>query len=324
MTAAAREYAKPLVTIGISTFNRVAFTFPEALGSALAQTYPQVEVVVCDNASTDGTEAFMATQRDERLRYVRHPSNIGPNANFNACLERARGTYFLLLHDDDLMDPAFLERAVLALDGREPGVLLGGVRLIDADGRAEGTVPPPPADLGTADLFLHWFGRRFSFYFCSTLFHTKRLRTAGGFATPENLFQDVVAIARLASRFGYVSVPGTAGSFRRHETNLGAAGRALSWARDGAHLLEVLCSELPADAERLRAAGAPYLTRTGYRYAAVEASGRERAKTYGAIHELFGRAYAPWRYEIEHRRRRLRRRLGQWLRRAGVLRRKVA
>lgn len=313
----------PLVTIGISTYNRLALTFPEALRSALAQTYPYVEVVVCDNASTDGTAAYVREQRDDRLRYLRHPANIGPNANFNACLEQARGTYFLLLHDDDVLDPTFAERAMLALDGREPGVLLGGVRLIDAEGRGEGTAAPPPPDLGPGDLFLHWFGRRFSFYFCSTLFHTQRLRDAGGFGTPENLFQDVVAIARLTSRFGYVSVPGIVASFRRHGANHGAASRALSWARDAAHLLDVLCDELPNDAERLRTAGAKYLTQTSYRYAAAESSSHERRRAYQDIYARFGHAYAPWRFVVDVHRRRLKRRVGHWLRSVGVLRRKV-
>lgn len=312
------EAASPLVTIGISTYDRSASTFPEALRSALDQTYRNLEVVVCDNASTDGTEALMRAQTDARLRYVRHPANIGANANFNACLEHARGSYFLLLHDDDVLEEDFVRRAVAELRGRDPGVLLGGVRLIDADGRAEGVVPAPPRDLEPAELFLAWFERRFSFYFCATLFHTERLRSIGGFSTPEDLFQDVVAIAKLTSRYGYVSVPTTAGSFRRHDTNRGAAGKAMSWARDGAYVLDVLREELPEEAARLQEAGAPYLTRTAYRYAAAEARGRERGATYAQIFELFGRTYPRWRFEVRLLRRRLRRFVGRWLRRAGL------
>ena len=323
MKTTSKDTTGPLVTIGISTYNRVDFTLPEALRSALDQTYPRVEVVVCDNASTDGTERFMLAQRDQRLRYHRHEENIGSNGNFNACLERAQGAYFLLLHDDDLVDPTFVERAVAAMGRSEPGVLLGGVRLIDAVGNGVGRVVAPPVDLSPADLFMQWFGRRSSFYFCSTLFHTERLRSIGGFATPENLFQDVAAIARLASRFGYVAVPGVAGSFRQHEANHGAATRALSWARDAAHVLDVLAEELPADAKRLRAAGARYFTQTSYRYASKEPSTRQRNEAFRTIHELFGRTYAPWRYEIERTRRRLRTYVGDWLRRIGILHRRV-
>ncbi len=53
---------------------------------------------------------------DERVRYVRHEENIGPNNNFNACLKLARGTYFLLLHDDDRLDPDFAAYCMDALE----------------------------------------------------------------------------------------------------------------------------------------------------------------------------------------------------------------
>ena len=307
-----------LVTIGISTFNRVDSTFPEALRSALAQDYPHVELVVCDNASTDGTEAFMATQADERLRYHRHSHNVGANGNFNACLEQARGEYFLLLHDDDVLAPGFVRRAMAELGDGEAGVLLGGVRRIDAEGRVTGEVPAPPAGLTTAELFMSWFDRRISFYFCSTLFHTARLRSDGGFATPEDLFQDVVAIARLASRSGYAAVPGVGGHFRKHDANRGAASAALRWARDGKFLLEVLCRELPADCDRLRAAGEIYLANKTYRAVAAVPSRSERRELYAEADRLFGGALPPWRFKLRRHRRLLGRSLGRWVRRASI------
>ena len=106
----------PLVTIGMPTYNRRHGYFPQALQSALAQDYPNLEVVVCDNASTDGTQEYMEAMTDPRLRYVRHAENIGANANFNSCLENADGHFFLMLHDDDLLDPTFVSRCV----GRPP------------------------------------------------------------------------------------------------------------------------------------------------------------------------------------------------------------
>jgi glycosyltransferase involved in cell wall biosynthesis len=315
MTPAPSPAAEPLVTIGVSTYNRAASTLPESLHSALAQTYPRVEVVVCDNASVDETEAFVTGLRDDRLRYHRHPENIGANANFNACLRLARGRYFLLLHDDDVLDPTFVERAVAAMGSGEPGVLLGGVRLIDADGRVRGAVAPPAAGLSSAQLFQQWFDRRFSFYLCSTLFHTERLRQAGGFASPEDLFQDVVAIARLASRAGYVSVPGIGGSFRRHDASRTTAAQARRWARDAAFLLDVLCEEMPDEAAGLRATGAPYLASTSYRYAARERPGPERRRVFHDIYVLFDRSLSPSQYRLWTVGRVLRRGLRRWLRR---------
>jgi glycosyltransferase involved in cell wall biosynthesis len=316
--------SQPLVTIGISTFNRVDGTFPEALRTALAQTMSDLEILVCDNASEDGTEAFMARQDDPRLRYHRHPTNIGANANFQSCLDLARGRYFLLLHDDDRLDPSFVERAMEARGDREAGVILGAAQVIDAAGRVTSTTPPPPRDLDAADLMLAWFGRSMSFYFCSTIFHAERLRELGGFRSPHGLFQDVVAIAQLAARHGYVSVPGVAGSFRRHADNRGGGSEALHWAEDSLHLLDTICEELPERAAELRAVGAPYLTQKCYRYVESVTPTRLRWRLYGEVHRLLGRSYAPWRYVAMRRRVDARHLIGRSLRAAGVLPRRSA
>ena len=311
MTTPARDLGHPTITVGISTYNRVGQTFPAALRSALAQDYPGLDVVVCDNASDDQTQAFMHDQRDPRLRYVRHPTNIGADANFNACLDHARGEYFLLLHDDDLLEPGFAERAAETIAGSRPGVALGGTRLIDHAGTTTGTAPAPPLNAGGAGLFEAWFGRRTSFYFCSTLFHTARLREHGGFASPEGLFQDVVAIARLVAVAGYVSVPGMIGSFRRHDANRGGSSHALRWTRDAEYLLDLLQELYPDAEERLRVLGAPYLAAKCYRYVESVASPLERWRLYRHIDRRFGHAQSPWTYLVGEHLRRLRRRLGQ-------------
>lgn len=291
------QQAPPLVTIGISTYNRAASTFPASLESALAQTYPELEVLVCDNASEDDTESLMRTLRDPRLRYHRHPQNIGASANFDSCLDMARGRYFVLLHDDDLLEPTFVERAMAAVArGGDVGVVLAAVELIDADGNRTGSVPAPPDGLPPAELFLGWFARRFSFYLCTTVFHRERLQRAGGFESPEGLFQDVVAIVRLLARHGYHAVPGTGGSFRRHANSRTAAGAARRWARDARFLLDTLIEEMPQDAQRLRAAGGPYLSNTSYRYVRAIESADERREVYREVFELFDRSYAPWRF----------------------------
>jgi glycosyltransferase involved in cell wall biosynthesis len=316
MTESAASNASPMVTIGISTFNRVDGTFPQALSSALAQTYPKVEVVVCDNASTDGTEGFMAEQRDPRLKYLRHPVNIGAHANFNACLDQAQGQYFLLLHDDDLLEEGFVASAMAALGERRPGVVLGGVRLIDGQGGSLGSVAAPDDGGSGADLFRAWFERRCSFYFCSTLFHTCLLREAGGFATPEGLLQDVVAIAVLSHRAGYVSVPVIAGSFRRHAANRGGASPARRWLRDAEYLLELLERLFPEDARRLMDLGRPYLAAKCYRYVDQVPSISGRWRLYRDIDRAFGNTLSPLTFLAHRSWRGVRARLGDLRRRA--------
>lgn len=306
----------PLVTIGLSTFERADDYLPEALQSALAQAYPKLEVIACDNASRDGTAEYLAGVEDSRLRVVRHDRNIGPNANFNACLERASGRYFLLLHDDDVLHPTFIARAVAALDGREPGVLLSGAQVIDAQGRVLSRRPAPAENGGGADLLRAWFERRIALYLCSTLFHTERLRAAGGFASPANLLQDVRATTLLAARHGFVSVPGLGGAFRRHGANRGGAAEARAWRDDALDLLDVVRRELPDHAAELEALGRPYLAQKCYRYVEGAGSWRERWQAYRDIDRAFGGAYAPWRFVAHRARLHARKRLGAWWRAA--------
>ena len=97
-----KQSESPLVSIGIPTYNRADGYLRECLTSALKQTYPNIEVIVADNCSSDNTAELMKSFSTNRLRYYKHPKNIGPQNNFNFCLDQANGAYFLLLHDDDL------------------------------------------------------------------------------------------------------------------------------------------------------------------------------------------------------------------------------
>lgn len=91
------------VTVAIPTYNRAAL-LRQAVESALGQTYQDIEVLVADNSSTDNTDdAMKQFFEDRRVRYFRHSENRGFINNFNFCLEKASGEYFLLLSDDDIL-----------------------------------------------------------------------------------------------------------------------------------------------------------------------------------------------------------------------------
>jgi glycosyltransferase involved in cell wall biosynthesis len=94
----------PLVTIAIPTYNRLDY-LKQAVLSAQQQTYLNLEILVSDNASVDGTKAWMQNLTDHRIRYLRHDKNLGMVGNWNTCLHLAQGAYFLLLSDDDLLEP---------------------------------------------------------------------------------------------------------------------------------------------------------------------------------------------------------------------------
>ena len=116
-----------LVTIAIPTFNRES-TLPRALDSALAQTHTDLEVIVVDDASTDGTEDICRAyaSRDERVQYVRHRSNLGPTATFNELFLAGRAPFTQLLADDDWLDPQYVAACVSELEARSDHSIVGG------------------------------------------------------------------------------------------------------------------------------------------------------------------------------------------------------
>lgn len=126
----------PRLSIGLPVFNGAAH-LREAVDSLLAQSFRDFELILCDNASTDATDAICRgyARHDERVRHYRSPRNRGACCNFNWTVELARGQYFKWAAHDDWHAPEYLERCVAALDA-DPS-LVGchtHVRVVDGGG----------------------------------------------------------------------------------------------------------------------------------------------------------------------------------------------
>jgi len=121
------------VSICVPTRNRAA-GLRRSVESIQAQDYANLDILISDNASEDGTEAvcreLMAS--DNRIRYVRHPRNIGLHGNHNFCMDEARGEFLCIFHDHDRRDPRIISTYVAFLD-RHPnvGVVCSDWELID-------------------------------------------------------------------------------------------------------------------------------------------------------------------------------------------------
>lgn len=123
-----------IVSVCVPTYNRAA-TLAKAIASAQAQTYADIEILVVDNQSTDGTATIVqeAARADPRIRTVRHGQNVGFARNFTACIAQARGEFVKFLCDDDLLEPDCVARLMEALS--RPGVALAACarKLVDDD-----------------------------------------------------------------------------------------------------------------------------------------------------------------------------------------------
>jgi glycosyltransferase involved in cell wall biosynthesis len=109
---------EPLVSIVITHFNLGAY-LPETLNSALEQSYANLEIIVVDDASTDGYSELLVRQLEyhpaPRLRVLPLRGNVGLAAARNAGIDQAQGDYVLILDADDLIHPDFVRVAVEAL-----------------------------------------------------------------------------------------------------------------------------------------------------------------------------------------------------------------
>lgn len=128
----------PKVTVALPTYNRARY-LQESLRSILKQTLLDFEVIVSDNCSTDNTEETVCAFSDSRIRYRRNDSNLGVFPNMNRCLELAQGEYVVIVHDDDLFAPQFLERECEMLDKHpRAGMVHCAAYEIDANGIPRG------------------------------------------------------------------------------------------------------------------------------------------------------------------------------------------
>jgi predicted O-linked N-acetylglucosamine transferase (SPINDLY family)/glycosyltransferase involved in cell wall biosynthesis len=119
------QNALPLVSICIPTYNGAEF-IGAAIQSAIAQTYPNIEIIVSDDGSTDQTIAIaqsFQSQTAADFRIILH-RNYGLSQNWNFCISQAKGEYIKFLFQDDLLEPECIAKMVaLAQQNPEIGLV---------------------------------------------------------------------------------------------------------------------------------------------------------------------------------------------------------
>lgn len=126
--------AVPRLSIGLAVYNGEDF-LAESIEALLGQSYQDFELIISDNASTDGTADICRgyAQLDQRIRYFRQPTNIGSAPNHNFTIRQARGELFKTASHDDLYGRDLLRLCVAALDAN-PAVVLAHSWSVVIDG----------------------------------------------------------------------------------------------------------------------------------------------------------------------------------------------
>jgi glycosyltransferase involved in cell wall biosynthesis len=185
-----------------------------------------IDISIIDDSSTDDTECVGSSLADEDLRvtYQRHAENRGHIATYNEGLERARGTYSLLLSADDLLAPGAMRRACDVLDAHPDVVLLFGEVLQFRD------VPPPVAESAILDLKI-WAGQDFISQCCREVWNpistpaavvrTSVQKAVGGYRSSLPHAGDREMWLRLATHGDVAELRGSVQAFYRlHDQNM--------------------------------------------------------------------------------------------------------
>lgn len=114
----------PLVSICIPSYNSSGY-IKETVTSVLNQSYKNIEVIICDDCSSDGTLEAINIFDDPRLKIYRNEYNLGASGNWNKCLSLATGKYCKLMGADDLLNNEFIGHQVEIFEsGNFPNVSL--------------------------------------------------------------------------------------------------------------------------------------------------------------------------------------------------------
>lgn len=242
-----------MVTVAIPTRNRAEY-LRLAIDSVLAQSYKDIEVVVSDNASEDNTPEVLATYKD-RVKVLRQDRCLDMADNWQECLRAATGEYFLLLSDDDLLEPRAIDALISPFSQNDRGVAFayGRTGVVYPDGTASEFPVVPPVYEKPSDFILECYGtRRFS-PTGATLFRTADMREVGGYVWKGlNLVLDASMLMRVAllNKDKYiVFVDEKVFKYRVHSSNATIGASLRVWADEIECLFKEISSRIDGSVE---------------------------------------------------------------------------
>lgn len=218
---------RPLVTIMIPTYNQRGF-LREAVDSARQQTYPNLEIIVADDASTDGTPALLQDYADDpRVRVFRNTANLGRVANYRTTLtRRTRGEWVLNLDGDDRLTSRTFVTDAVAASGRSPRVVLvcGRCAALWPDGtrRVLPTNADAPPLMSGRELFFRLPKGRLNILHLAALYR-RSTALRHHFYHMDILSSDWESLYRLILEGDVAFVDEVAGDWRRHDASEGVS-----------------------------------------------------------------------------------------------------
>jgi glycosyltransferase involved in cell wall biosynthesis len=263
----------PLISIMVPTYCPEPSFLRAALLSALAADPggELTEIEVVDDASPYGNlEQIVTEVGSSRVKLFRQARNLGLAANWNSCLERARGEWVHILHQDDWVYPGFYRALRSGLVHPGVGIAFCRHAFVDSAGKPIGVSDLERPSPGVVERFFGRIATGQRIQFSSALLKRSACLDIGGFNPSLSFALDWEMWVRLASRYAVWFEPALLACFRIHERsagwNLAKAGKLV---RDHARAIRLVSSYVPAEVRKeTRRLAAQHAARYGFDVAA--------------------------------------------------------
>ncbi len=205
-----QENMLPKISVIIPTYNR-RHLLPFAIQSILDQTYTDFEIIVVDDASTDGTKEVLSRFKDKRIRYIRHGENRGISAARNTGIHASKGDFVAFLDDDDTHLPGKLMSQLNIIESSDlnVGLVYVGIQYVDEYGNPIGISLPSKSI---------WYGLSHSDFIGgqTPLVRKKCFDEIGVFDEDLPYFEDRDMWLRLSDKYKFTFVKAPLARIRQH------------------------------------------------------------------------------------------------------------
>jgi glycosyltransferase involved in cell wall biosynthesis len=233
----------PLLSVSIPTYNQQKY-IGRAIESVLEQDYPEVEIVVSDDCSTDGTLSVAQRYERAKVKVTRTPRNLGRVGNYRRCLyELTNGDWAVNLDGDDYYDdPTFFTGAIEALGRHREAVLYAaGYKGLNEE---RGIISVTPLNVAAeltlmdgAEYVLGWPELGASQHFA--VIYNRRIALETDFYVLDSLGADTDSLCRLALKGKVLVANKHVGVWTQHERNASYAVEQADYSKEVAMLRHI-------------------------------------------------------------------------------------
>lgn len=243
-------------TIGDNDFLSLAFE------SALSQIPDDGEIIISDNASNNSNYISSFAQKDPlgRVRIIQQDTRLPMAENWNRCLYAARGKYFLLLSDDDMIVPGFCHKTMAILEDPSVGFASCRVEWINEVGRCFWRTPSLLERETCLNVLLGVFLRKRVILPCATLIRRNDLLSVGGYDVNFGNFADIKAWIEIGSKYPLVGfINESLAMYRERPASLTKVVDDNAWRDCISKVIDFSCDYYPNHANKIRRVGRDFL-----------------------------------------------------------------